>query len=171
MNSFAAIVLSAGIIVWASSGQPLKSASIPSPLSAYSKTWDDPQYRSCNTAASVTYMNDAEKNVIYILNMARKNPVLFAHTVVKQYPEKRNRYYLQNSTYYASLPESMKKMKPVNLLQPDSFCYVSANCHATSSGLKGYVGHTRQSSEVFPGSMLNAASMAIVIRLTLLWRC
>jgi hypothetical protein len=33
------------------------------------------------------------------------------------------------------------------LLYPDSLCFVSAECHAISSGKTGYVGHERQTKE------------------------
>lgn len=107
-----------------------------SPLSSYSAEWDQPQYAVCNTAISTTYMNTEEKNVIYILNMARMNPKLFCNTVVKKYTASK-------SSYYKSLVATMGKMKALNLIYPDSACYVSAQCHATISGSNGYVGHDR----------------------------
>jgi uncharacterized protein YkwD len=38
-------------------------------------------------------------------------------------------------------------MKPAPLLLPDSVLWVSASCHAKSSGLAGYVGHQRQTPD------------------------
>ena len=61
-----------------------------SPLGLYSPAWNDARYLTCNTAANTGYMSAGEKEVIYILNMARMNPALFANTVVKQYPNKSN---------------------------------------------------------------------------------
>ena len=57
-----------------------------SPLSAYSSIWSDIKYTKCNTAANATFMSNAEKNVIYILNLIRTNPALFAKTVLQKYP-------------------------------------------------------------------------------------
>jgi len=58
-----------------------------SPLADFSIEWNDPRYQVCNTARDAGYMNEDEKNVIYILNLARYNPRLFAATVIKKYPE------------------------------------------------------------------------------------
>ncbi len=113
------------------------------PLSEFSEEWNAPKYLSCNTAASVNYMNEAEKNVIYILNLARMNPKLFCSTVVKKYPEYTDNRELVNITYYQSLITTMNSMKKLNLLLPDSDCFASAQCHAYNSGLTGYLGHER----------------------------
>jgi hypothetical protein len=126
-----------------------------SPLGNYSSQWNEAKYLNCNTAANVKYMNTAEKEVIYILNMARLNPTLFANTVVKQYPNKSGQDHLRNSDYYRSLITSFQKMKPEQLLYPDSLCYKSANCHAEITGKGGIVGHYRtaecQSNQYFNG--------------------
>jgi hypothetical protein len=117
-----------------------------SPLSAFSSAWNAPQYKTCNTAAKANYMSVKEKEIIYILNMARMNPKLFAATVVKKYPEYPDYMqhgYLVNTEYYTSLLDTMSKMKPMNMLYPDSLCFVSAQCHAYYSGLTGYTGHQR----------------------------
>ena len=58
-----------------------------SPLTIFSTEWDKPEYRVCNTAADVSYLSDKEKQIIYILNLARMNPTLFGKTVVLQFPE------------------------------------------------------------------------------------
>ncbi len=85
-------------------------------------------------------MTDAEKEVIYVLNLARMNPVLFANTVVKKYPA-------NHSDYYTSLLATMLTLKPIKLLYPDSLCFAGALCHAINSGAEGYAGHTRSTEE------------------------
>jgi len=123
-------------------------ASAPSPLAEYSSEWNDPKYLKCNTAANAGYMSASEKEVIYILNLARTNPSLFANTVIKQYPGKTGKLNLNKSNYYySSLLDTMKSLRQINLLYPDSLCYVSANCHAVNSGKEGYVGHERSTAE------------------------
>jgi hypothetical protein len=117
-----------------------------SPLSDFSDEWNDPKYAACNTAAGAGYMNDDEKNVIYILNLARSNPKLFCSTVVKQYPEYSDNAELINITYYQSLITTMNSMKKQGLLQPDTDCFASAQCHAYNSGITGEDGHTRSDS-------------------------
>lgn len=119
----------------------------PSPLAAYSAEWNQPKYLKCNTASRTKYMSAAEKQIIYILNMARMNPTLFANTVVKQYPDKERHPYLKTNSYYISLLDTLPKIKTLPLLQPDSLCFVSARCHALYAGAEGYVGHERTTDE------------------------
>lgn len=118
-----------------------------SPLGAYSPEWDQPQYRACNTAANVPYLSETEKEIIYILNMARMNPKLFCSTVVSKAAEISSFIDTSSAVYYKTLVTEMNSMTPMGTLNPDSLCYLSANCHASTSGKKGYVGHVRQSPE------------------------
>ncbi len=111
-----------------------------SPLAGYSADWNDARYLKCNTAVNAKYMTSSEKEVIYILNLARMNPVLFANTVIKKYPA-------SHSDYYSSLLKTMLTLKAVELLYPDSLCFAGALCHAVNSGAEGYVGHTRSTEE------------------------
>jgi uncharacterized protein YkwD len=111
-----------------------------SPLAGFSSEWNEVKYLKCNTASKVNYMTSAEKEVIYILNLARMNPSLFANSVVKKYPA-------NHTNYYTSLMNTLLLLKPVNLLIPDSMCFKSARCHATTSGAQGYVGHNRSTEE------------------------
>lgn len=115
-----------------------------SPLSYFSTEWESPLYQKANTAAGQDYMNDDEKEVIYILNLARMNPKLFAQTVVKAYPEYADPA-IAKSKYFKSLVATMEKMEPLSVLSPDQGCFTSANCHAVSSGKNAYVGHERKS--------------------------
>ena len=125
-----------------------RESTIPvSPLAAYSIAWNDAKYLKCNTAARAGYLAEEEKKTIYILNMARMNPVLFANTVVKQYPGKTEWHINSNSTYYKSLLETLLKLKPMNLLYPDSLCYKSAACHALITGKNGTVTHDRTTDD------------------------
>lgn len=115
----------------------------PSPLATYSAEWNKPEYSSCNTAANSSFMTQPEKNVIYILNLARMYPALFLETVIKQYPEKSGMSHIVNSDYYKSLVDTFKTLKASNLLLPDLANFNSAKCHAVQSGKDGYVGHDR----------------------------
>jgi uncharacterized protein YkwD len=116
-----------------------------SPLASYSKEWNDVKYSACNTAATTAYMSNAEKNIIYVLNLIRTNPALFAKTVLKQYPSVSGNDYLADDTfYYKSLMNTLLKMGPCQVLYPDNACFTSAKCHAYNSGITGYVGHERK---------------------------
>ncbi len=115
----------------------------PSPLAAYSSEWNNPKYNACNTAAKSAFLTQAEKDVIYVLNLARMYPALFLETVIKQYPEKSDNGYIANSSYYKSLVDTFKTLQAGNLLTPDLACFTSAKCHAVQAGKDGYVGHER----------------------------
>ncbi|MCU0375278.1 MAG: hypothetical protein MUF24_08225 [Chitinophagaceae bacterium] len=117
------------------------------PLSAYGQEWSNPKYAACHTAAGVKYMTAAEKEVIFIINLMRQYPQQFLNLVVKNWPDTSYRTYWKGNTYYASLLTDLQKMKPAPLLLPDSVLWVSAGCHAQSSGLTGYTGHQRQTPE------------------------
>ena len=119
-----------------------------SPLSAYSEQWNRPEYIRCNTAANVVYMSVGERNVIYVLNLVRANPRLFASTVLKHYPERTGQDHLaDDKVYFQSLLKELQTMKPLEILLPDKDCYTSALCHATQAGMTGYVGHERKKNE------------------------
>lgn len=114
------------------------------PLAKFSKEWANPKYLACNTAKNSPYLSKSEKEVIYILNMARMNPSLFLQTVAKRYPKISNEPDLLNSSYYQSFLLFLKDRKPLMLLFPEKKLVQSAFCHAVSSGKLGYEGHDRQ---------------------------
>lgn len=116
------------------------------PLASYSAEWKKPQYRSCHTASAANYMTAEEQEVIRILNMFRSNPALFLQSVLLN---PRSPYFVkpgEKNSYKTSMVGDMRKLKRTDLmLQPDSSLFVSALCHAASSGKAGYVGHDRLS--------------------------
>lgn len=119
-----------------------------SPLAMYSEEWNKPIYNSCNTASDITYMNEKEKEVIYILNLARCYPLLFANTVVGRYPSASGREDLVSDTiYYQSLLKQMRSLPAQRLLYADKKLYSSAECHASATGKTGYTGHVRNTEE------------------------
>ncbi len=119
-----------------------------SPLASYSEIWNDVKYSTCNTAANANYMTGAEKEVIYILNLLRTYPALFAKTVLSKYPEVSGQGYLAtDSFYYISLITALQKQQPLNILYPDNNCFISAKCHAYNSGITNYVGHERKAKD------------------------
>ena len=116
------------------------------PLSSFSSEWNDARYVACNTAAKTRYLSASEKNVIFILNMARTNPKLFRETVLSKIKTYDNFVDTTSEIYYRSLVALMETMKPLPLLYPDSLCFVSSKAHAVTSGKTGYVGHDRQNA-------------------------
>lgn len=119
-----------------------------SPLARYSSEWNNARYKTCNTAGKVIYMSAAEKEVIYILNLVRSYPALFAKTVLSKYPPISGRNYLtKDRVYYQTLIDTLLTLDPKSLLYPDSLCFVSAHCHAVQSGAAGIKGHVRNTSD------------------------
>ena len=127
-------------------GHTAHSAADASPLAIFDKSWNAPLYTACNTAEDAAFMSEKEKEVIYILNLARRYPMQFANTVVKQYPAWSHSPKMAQSNYYLSLLRTMRKLPQSTLLYPNRQCYASAQCHAASAGARGYVGHERISA-------------------------
>lgn len=117
------------------------------PLSAFSPIWNEAKYKKANTGATVKYLSTKEKQILFVLNLVRMNPPLFASTAVKKFPARMGRTDLVKLPEYLSLLDTLNKLKPLPLLYPDSLCWVSARCHAASSGEIGYVGHERVSDK------------------------
>jgi uncharacterized protein YkwD len=115
------------------------------PLSQYSVKWNDAKFNACNTAKSVKYLKEEEKNVIWVLNMIRLDPQLFLNSILMK-----ANFFGQNksSSYFTSLIADVKKLKPdESPLVYDSSAFVSARCHAIQAGKRGYVGHERTKSD------------------------
>ena len=131
-----------------------------SPLAEFSAEWNKPEYEQCNTAADEKFMNTKEKEVIYIINLIRSNPRLFANTVLTKYPVLIGKEDMLNDKYYyQSLLNTLRKMEQQTLLYADEKCFTSAACHAQKSGVLGYTGHARSSNDckakkTLPGRML-----------------
>jgi hypothetical protein len=115
------------------------------PLESFDLVWKDAKYAACNTAKNVKYLSATEKEVIYIMNLVRLYPQLFNKTVVAKWPGHIDESYLATNSYYTSLVTHLDKMKPAGMLTADSLAWISARCHAITSGQKGFVGHERQS--------------------------
>ena len=102
-------------------------------------------------------MNNREKEVIYILNVVRAYPQLFASSVLLIYPERSENEQLLNDTfYYRSLLNTLLNLSPGSLLLPNKNCYASAQCHSRQSGITGYVGHERKKSDCIKKQYYNA---------------
>ncbi|MCU0395235.1 MAG: hypothetical protein MUF29_04965 [Chitinophagaceae bacterium] len=120
---------------------PAGAASPSSPLSKYSALWNQARLARANTARNSVYLSRQEKEMIHILNLARMEPRLFAKTVLPHFGD------TASSTYFRSLRAELLAMAPLPPLLPDSLCWVSARCHALSSGQHAYEGHERITDE------------------------
>jgi hypothetical protein len=125
-----------------------KAGSTVSPLARYSSEWNNVKYSKCNTAVNAVYLSKSEKDVIYILNLIRSYPALFAKTVLKKYPAVSGYDYLNDDIYYfKSLLDTLLTLSPKQMLYPDNDCFLSAQSHAYQSGITGYVGHERKTRD------------------------
>ena len=80
------------------------------------------------------------------MNLARLNPSFFAETYVVPYngvQGKKKPYAFDERK--ESLIKTLKGMDPLDLLYPDSTIFEHARCFAIEAGLKGVVGHDRDS--------------------------
>ncbi len=117
--------------------QSVSAGAYTSPLSQFSKSWDNEYYKKCNTAEFANYMTKSEQMIIYILNMARSNPKLYAASVFDQGDT------TSRTDYYTSLLKTLNETDTLPLLYPDSILFANAQCHAITSGKAGYCGHER----------------------------
>ena len=96
-----------------------------------------------NTAASINYLTDNEKDFILWLNLTRLYPQkmiqIYTDYVKNEYATS---YY--NSTYFKSLIKNLEKMQALKALLPDEDEYLTANCWALEAGKNGYIGHNRK---------------------------
>lgn len=143
---FTLLLLQSSLLLFSQNNN--KPTTTVSPLALYSSEWNDVKYSKCNTAVNAAYLNKSEKEVIYILNLIRSYPALFAKTVLKRYPALSGNGYLADDTYYfKSLVDTLLTLEPVQMLYPDKACYISAKSHAYQSGITGYVGHERKTPD------------------------
>ncbi len=100
--------------------------------------WDAATKAKANTAKDVSYLTESEKQVIYLCNLARLNGKLFAETYLQQYIDEAK---AAKTAYTASLFTDLKKLKPLEVFQPQKDLYENAKDHAIESGKKGTMGH------------------------------
>jgi hypothetical protein len=119
-----------------------KTDSIPG-LPQYANASRDPQWQQAFTALNARYLTRTERDIIHVLNLMRLDPPGFAEKVVKSYPDQSGDPDMRKSSYYKSLLRDLAAASPLPPLEPDEALFNYARCHATRSGLTGYVGHTR----------------------------
>lgn len=100
--------------------------------------WDANVLRELNTASEVNYLNEEEKKVILIMNMARQNGPLFVQTLLADYVEEKQ---VDNNSYLRSLRKDLNSVEGLIPLQPEKDLSAAARGHALKSGQTGRVGH------------------------------
>jgi hypothetical protein len=98
--------------------------------------------KDTHAARNTTWLSPAEKQVYYYLNYARLDPKGFCNRFILPMYKKDT-----GDIYLTTLVDYMYRMHPVCALLPNQRQFENARCHAQSSGVSGYVGHERQSSE------------------------
>ena len=107
--------------------------------------WSVEEQLEANSAARVSYLAVAEREVFYYLNLMRLNPARFADTYANAYNGMigwKNSYAFDERK--ASLIRELKLMKPIPILRPDDRLFESAECLASKGGVMGLTGHDRK---------------------------
>ena len=103
------------------------------------------QIEIANTAKSISYLTEIEKDAILYLNLARLFPQLFVSVVLENYKGPDNFSKIErNNSYYLSLKNKLSKLKSCEALQFEAKLYENAKCFAKETGDKGGEGHQRK---------------------------
>ena len=102
------------------------------------KKWPIEQLNNASVDNSVYYMNQNEKDVVFICNLARLNGPLFISTILEPYMEAEN---LKKDRYVKSLIKTLEQQKQYPALGTDNFLFQLAYSHAVESGERGTLGH------------------------------
>lgn len=107
-------------------------------------------FKNTQVDESCDYLSPKEKEIIQYINIARMYPKWFVY-FFKINPN--------GDSYESSLYNTLMHMQPISQkLIPSKDLWLSAKCHAETSGKVGYVGHTRQSNQcraLFAGECCN----------------
>jgi hypothetical protein len=103
------------------------------------------QYKEANTAQSVPYLTETEKEAILYVNLARLYPKLFLLFVVENYNGPAGYAKIEKSnTYLKSLKKKLGTLESMKALNFDSDLYENAKCFSEETGKSGGVGHQRK---------------------------
>lgn len=100
--------------------------------------WNKEVLTEANTAKDVNYLDEEEKELIFLTNLARLNGELFSETILDIYLKDK-----KSSRYTRSLYRDLKKVKNLPPLDPEEDLYKAALEHAETSGKRGTTGHQR----------------------------
>ena len=98
-----------------------------------------------NTCKEQSFLNKEEKEIICIVNFARKEPQAFVRLFLRPYKES----YNGDISYYFSAESRLQHASSLGLLEPDKSLYNLASSHAKDLGKKGKVGHQSSDGESF----------------------
>jgi uncharacterized protein YkwD len=113
--------------------------------SFYGQAWTTEQLNAANTAKEITYLNQAEKDAVMYINLARLYPQQFVTFELKKYLGTTEfGDYVKDSSYKKSLIRALNGAKPKAALKFDAVLYENAKCFAKESGDAGTQGHVRK---------------------------
>lgn len=87
--------------------------------------------RNADTARSIKWLSDKEKDVYYWLNFVRVNPREFCDTYIIPFLDDTGS---EQDPYLLSLIDYLYAMKPLNALVPDKKLFEAAQCRALTLG-------------------------------------
>lgn len=109
--------------------------------------WSKEDLERANTAKDVNYLSEEEKNVIFLINLARLNGELFTETFLDDFIKKNRRN--KKSSYIKSLYKDLKRIKNIPPLIPYKKLYETAKHHALDMGKTGKIGHNSSDGTKF----------------------
>lgn len=101
--------------------------------------WPQNIIEKANTAKDVAYLNDKEKEIILLFNLARTDGKKFAETICQTYLDSNK--IDQQDKYVKSLLKDLQKTSNLKPFKPQKDLFEIAKSHAIKSGKTGYVGH------------------------------
>ena len=111
------------------------------PLSLWDGVWDKEKFNDFNTAKNANYMTQREKDVIWVINCMRVNPILFLKTVVLYWDYPARYTSVKEREEYKNLIPYLESFNPIDVLYPDSLVYMSAMTRAEE--YPSHRGHNR----------------------------
>lgn len=102
--------------------------------------WDEQTKKDAATAENTSYLNNKEKEIIYLLNLVRINPKLFWETYAQKYITENK---LEKNSYAKSLKEDLFKTKTLKYLIPDSDLQKMSEELSFSQEKSGKTGHEK----------------------------
>lgn len=111
-------------------------------LSGFSKS----TLKKARANDDITYMTDAEKEVVFYMNLVRMEPQVFLETIVRPYVKE----YFPNKNYYVNtLIADLKKARSIRPIEMKQDLYKIAYNHRVDIGKNGINGHTGSKGKTF----------------------
>lgn len=92
-----------------------------------------------NTAQEVSYLSEAEKENVLLMNLMRFDGATFWDSIAEPYIVQ---FEIPRTRYTRSLEKDLKATSGLKVLQPEEALYRAAHKHAVASGNEGKLGHT-----------------------------